>query len=676
MNPVPTETESELDELAINTIRLLSVDAVQNANSGHPGAPMGLAPLGYVLWTQVMRHSPANPNWPNRDRFVLSAGHASMLLYSLLHLTGYDVSMDDIKQFRQWRSKTPGHPELQDTPGVETTTGPLGQGFGNAVGMALAEEMLAERFNRDNHTIVDFNTYCVCSDGDIQEGVASEAASIAGNLGLGKLICIYDDNKIQLAGETKLAFDEDVGERFAAYDWHVQRLRDPVTLEDIKLALDEAKSVVKKPSLIVLRTHIGYGSPNKQDSSASHGSPLGEEEVRRTKEALGWDPDKFFYIPDEVAELFARVKEKGAKEEAAWSQRFEEYAADNPELADEFLRRMRGEPSPAIVKAKPPTFTPDEGPIATRVAGGKALNWAAPLVPELVGGSADLDPSTKTRLEGEPDVLRHTFRGRNIHFGVREHGMGAIVNGLTLTGHRAFGATFFCFMDYMRGALRLSAIMGIPATFIYTHDSIGLGEDGTTHQPIEHLATLRATPVLVGIRPADANETAQAVKFALTAPDAPTALVLSRQNLPIFDPADVPEDGVERGAYVLRDPDGGDAEVILIGTGSEVSICLEAADVLEGEGIRTRVVSMPSQKLFDRQDEEYRNSILPPSIPARVSVEAASPLGWNKWVGEKGASIGLDHFGASAPAKVLYEKFGFTPEAIAAKAKEVLEASK
>ena len=675
MTPPASATATSVDELAINSIRFLAIDAVQKANSGHPGAPMGLAPVGYVLFNQVMRHNPANSRWFNRDRFVLSAGHASMLQYALLHLSGYDLPMEQLKQFRQWGSATPGHPEYKDTDGVDTTTGPLGQGFGNAVGIALAGHMLAEEFNRENHEIFDFQTWCVASDGDIQEGVASEAASLAGHLGLGRLCVIYDDNHIQLAAETKLAFSEDVGKRFEAYGWHVQQLSDPdaVTLEDLKLALEEARGVSDRPSLVQLRTHIGYGSPNKQDSSSSHGSPLGPDEVKATKEALGWPADEDFYVPDEAREVWDDVKRRGQELEAEWSQLYEEWASENKELADDLERRMeiggKGKPAPKLVDAKVPTWTSDDKPQATRSAGGEVLNWAADLVPELAGGSADLDPSTKTPLKEYGDVQRHSYRGRNIHYGVREHAMGAITNGLTLTGYRGYGATFFCFLDYMRPSVRLSSVMQIPSLWIYTHDSIGLGEDGTTHQPIEHLAILRATPKITSIRPADGNETAQAVKWALMATDAPTALVLSRQNLPNLD--DVPEDAVERGAYVLRDADGGEPDVILISTGSEVSICVEALEVLSADGVKARLVSMPSTQRFAAQDQAYRDSVLPPSVTARLSVEAGSSLGWDRWIGPAGASIAMEEFGRSAPADVLYEQFGFTKDAIAAKAKEL-----
>jgi transketolase len=668
-----TDRAPELDQLAINTIRALSIDGVQKANSGHPGAPLGLAPLGYVLYTRIMRHNPANPDWPNRDRFVLSNGHASMLQYSLLHLCGYDVSLEDLKQFRQWGSKTPGHPEYGHTPGVEVTTGPLGQGFANAVGFALAEAMYAERFNRTDREIVDHHTYVIVSDGDMEEGMASEAASLAGNFGLGKLITIYDDNKVQLSGPTKVSFSENVPERFSSYGWGVHQLGEDVSIEEIELAIEEAKAETERPSLIALPTHIGFGSP-KQDSSASHGSPLGEEDVKLTKEALGWPSLEPFFVPDEVRELFAAVPEEGKRLEAEWTESYERYAQENPELAEQFERsRARHEPTlPPISEA--PKFSPSDDPIATRAASGKAINWLAPQVPELVGGSADLAGSTKTMMDGEAMVLRHEFRGRNLDFGVREHAMGAIVNALTIEGMRAYAATFFCFSDYMRGAVRLAAVMGIPTIFVWTHDSFWLGEDGTTHQPVEHLASLRAMPVIEVIRPADVNETFLAWHWLMGRCNEPTALILTRQGLPVMDREQIPDDAIDRGAYIYRDPAEGAPAVVLVGTGSEVPICVAAADLLDAEGVSARVVSMPCVERFLAQPEDYRDEILPPEIGARLSVEAGSTLGWNRVVGNAGASIGIDHFGASAPASVLAEKFGFTPEAVAARAKEMLEA--
>jgi transketolase len=656
--------ETRVDELAVNTIRTLAMDAVQKANSGHPGAPMGLAPLGYVLFTRVMRHNPANPKWPNRDRFVLSNGHACMLQYALLHLCGYDLTLDDIRSFRQWGSRCPGHPEYGHTPGVEVTTGPLGQGFANGVGFALAEALLAERFNREGEELVDHRTYVVCGDGDMEEGISSEAASLAGNLGLGKLTAIYDDNEIQIEGSTHLAFREKVAGRFEAYGWSVHELPDEADMTEIELALREAQGVDDRPSLIVLPTHIGYGSPNKQDTAAAHGEPLGEEEVRLTKEALDWPTQEPFFVPEEVREAFAPVLERGIEAEGEWSSLFEEYAADNPEPAAEFTRVTHREAPPLPPIAEAPTLTPDDGPIATRAASGKALNWLAPRIPELLGGAADLAPSTATQLDGEPSVTRHAFRGRNLHFGVREH-------AIAIEGLRAYGATFLTFSDYMRAAIRLSALMQIPSIFVFTHDSILMGEDGPTHQPIEQLAALRAIPNLEVIRPADYRETFLAWHWLLGRSSVPTALVLTRQKIPVLDPAAIPDDAVERGAYVHREPDG-DPELILIGTGSEVSLSLDAADLLADDGIAARVVSMPSSERFAAQSAEYRDSVLPPSITARLSVEAASPFGWARWVGDRGASMAIDRFGASAPGPVVAEHFGFTPVTVAARARELL----
>lgn len=672
MNPVSAPARSTVDELAVNTVRTLAMDAVEAAKSGHPGTPMGLAPLGYVLYSRVMRHSPANPGWPNRDRFVLSAGHASMLQYALLHLSGYDLPLEELKRFRQWGSRCPGHPEYGLTPGVEVSTGPLGQGLGNAVGFALGEAMLAERFNRQGHAIVDYSTFVVCSDGDMQEGVGSEAASLAGNLGLGKLIAIYDDNHISIEGSTDIAFCEKVAHRFIDYGWHVQSLHEEVDLQGIELALEEAKGVTDKPSLIVLRTHIGFGSPNKQDTADAHGAPLGEEEVRLTKQRLGWPFDEPFFVPSEVRELFATVHRRGLDLNSEWAARFEHYARENPDLAAEFERLRRRDPPPALAGVGTPAFSPEDGRTATRAASGKALNWLAPHVPELVGGAADLAPSTATYLDGEGDILHHSFRGRNLHFGVREHAMGTVVNGLVLSGLRAYGATFLVFSDYMRAPIRMAALMEIPSVFVFTHDSIGVGEDGPTHQPVEQLAALRAMPNVEVIRPADANETMQAWRWAVERCTVPTVLVFSRQALPILDPEQIPADAVERGAYAYRDPDG-EPDLILIGTGSEVSLCLEAADALAGRGIAARVVSMPSFERFAAQPREYRDSVLPPSVGARLSVEAGSPLGWVRWVGDRGASVALDRFGASAPAKELNQHFGFTPEAVAARAQAVIE---
>ena len=662
---------TELDELAIDTIRTLAMDAVQKANSGHPGTPMGLAPLGYVLYSQVMRHNPVNPHWPGRDRFVLSAGHACMLQYACLHLSGYDLTLDDIKQFRQWQSRTPGHPEYRHTAGVEVSTGPLGQGFANSVGFALAEAHLAATFNRPAHEIVDHHVFTICSDGDMEEGIASEAASLAGYLGLGKLIAIYDDNKITIEGSTDLAFHDDVGKRFESYGWSVHRLDINPPLERLEAALEEAKAVTDRPSMIVLPSHIGFGSPNKQDHASAHGSPLGDEEVKLTKEALGWPYEEPFTVPDEVYELFEGVKERGLAAEREWDERFEAYAAEHPDLADELTRITRhGAPTLPPLSAAP-KFEPGEDPVATRSASGKALNWLAPDVPELIGGSADLAPSTSTNLDDYPSVRRHDFGGRNLHFGIREHAMGAVLNGLSLSKIRPYGSGFLIFSDYGRAPIRLAAIMEIPVVYVFTHDSIGVGEDGPTHQPVEQVLSLRAIPGLITIRPCDANEVAEAWRLTLGLRHEPVALVLSRQALPTLDRAKyAPASGLAKGAYVLADAPGGQPEVLLIATGSEVSLCVSAHDTLTKEGIRSRVVSLPSWELFDAQPVEYRQAVLPPSVTARVAVEQGTTLGWERYVGSGGHVIGMKTFGASAPLKELQKKFGFEPDRIVAAAKQ------
>jgi transketolase len=668
-----TGTE-QLDELAINTIRTLSMDAVEKAKSGHPGAPMALAPLAYLLYTRVMKHNPANAEWFDRDRFVLSAGHASMLLYSSLYLSGYGLTLDDLKSFRQLGSPTAGHPERGDAAGIEATTGPLGQGISMSVGLALAEAMLAARFNRPGHELIDHRTFTVASDGDMQEGVASEACSLAGHLGLGKLLAFYDNNHIQLAGETSMAFSEDVAKRFEAYGWHVQDLGEDIALARIDLAIAAAQEVADRPSLIVLRTHIGYGSPNKQDTEKAHGSPLGEEEVRLTKEVYGWDPDAQFLVPDEVLAHFRETAgERGARAEAEWEERAAAYRAEYPDLWDELSLSMEGR-LPSGWDSGVPKFRPEGGMVATRKASQSVIQWAAERVPHLVSGSADLEPSTLTQIKDGGSVKKGDYSGRNVHYGVREHGMGAIVNGLCLHGLKAFGSTFFTFSDYMKGAIRLAALMHLPAIHVFTHDSIGLGEDGPTHQPIEQLAHLRATPNLYMVRPAGANETALAWRFAIEQTAAPVALALSRQGLPVWNPSGVPRDAIHRGAYVLRDSfREGDPDLILIGTGSEVHICTGAADLLEADGIATRVVSAPCLERFGEQDDEYRDSVLPPAVRARVSVEAASTFGWARWTTDDGAQVGMTGFGASAPQKDLYEHFGFTPEKVAAEGRAVVE---
>jgi transketolase len=663
---------TRLDELCVNTIRTLSMDAVQKANSGHPGTPMALAPLAYVLYTRVMRHAPTRPEWPDRDRFVLSCGHASMLLYSTLHLTGYGISLEDIENFRQLGSPCAGHPEYGHAPGIETTTGPLGQGISTAVGLALGERMLAARFNKPGAEIVDHHTYAIVSDGDLEEGVASEACSLAGHLGLGRLIAFYDDNHISIEGDTALAFSEDVGRRFEAYGWHVQHLGEDLGLDRLEQALADAREVEDRPSLIVVRSHIAQGSPNKQDTAGAHGSPLGQEEVRLTKEAYGWPSEEPFYEPEEALEEFRRCVPRGEELEAEWRERFDAYRSEHPDLADEFERIMaRRLPDGWDVEV--PKKGPGPGMVATRKASQEVIQWAAARVPELVGGSADLAPSTLTLIDGGGSVERGSYGDRNLHFGIREHGMGAIVNGLTLHGFRAFGSGFLIFSDYMKASIRLAAIMHIPSTFVFTHDSIGLGEDGPTHQPIEQLAGLRAIPNLDVVRPAGYNETALAWRFALQQSETPTLLALSRQGLPLWDPADVPGDAIERGAYVLRDASGGDPELILMATGSEVHICHDALKLLEQDGVRVRLVSMPCLDRFAAQDQAYRDSVLPPAVRARVAVEAASPMGWHRWVGDHGDVVAMEGFGASAPAKLLYEHFGFTGEHVAERARAVLQ---
>jgi transketolase len=666
-----TTSSDQLDELCINTIRTLSMDAVQKANSGHPGTPMALAPLAYVLYTRIMRHNPSNPDWANRDRFVLSAGHASMLLYSMLYLTGYPLTLEDIKHFRQVGWPTAGHPERKYSPGIEATTGPLGQGISMSVGLALAERMLAARFNKGGeHELVGHHTFTIASDGDMQEGVASEACSLAGHLGLGRLIGYYDANRIQLASEVDVVMTEDVGERFEAYGWHVVDVGEDLSVERLESVTREAMAVEDRPSLIIVESHIGYGSP-LQDSTKAHGSPLGEENVRKTKENYGWDPDAHFLVPEEALAHFRQCCERGAEFEREWTKRLDAYREAHPDEARAFEDIAAGR-MPEGFDADPPRFEPGEE-MATRKASGAVIQWAAERVPHLVGGAADLASSTNTDIDGAGDVQRGSYEGRNLRFGVREHGMGAVVNGLTLHGFRGFGSTFLIFSDYMRGAIRLSALQKLPAIWVFTHDSIGLGEDGPTHQPIEQLAGLRAMPRLRMLRPADANETALAWRYALRQTEAPSAFALTRQNLPILDPASIPDDAIERGAYVLRDANGGEPELILIATGSEVSLVLEAAEQLEGEGVKVRVVSMPCMDTFTETDEAYRDEVLPPSCRARVAVEAASPMGWYRWVGSDGAFIGMETFGESGPYKDVYEHFGITVERIAETARSVLE---
>jgi transketolase len=667
-----TTSSDGLVELSINTIRTLSMDAVEKAKSGHPGAPMALAPLAYTLYTRVMKHSPKHPEWFDRDRFILSAGHASMLLYSTLYLSGYGLTLDDLKNFRQLGSPTAGHPEYGDAAGIEATTGPLGQGLAMSVGFALAEAMLAARFNRDGHELVDHHTYVIASDGDIQEGVGAEASSLAGHLRLGKLIVFYDSNHIQLAGETAMSFSEDVGKRYEAYGWHVQDVGEDLSVETLERAAEEAKAETDRPSLVIVRSHIGYGSPNKQDTHSAHGSPLGEDEVKLTKDVYGWPDDKTFYVPDEARQPFEEAGERGEQLVADWDQRLAAFRDAEPDAASELGLIIEGR-LPDGWDADVPTFSPDDGNVATRKASQQVIQWVAAGVPQLVSGSADLEPSTLTVIDDGGSVAPADYSGRNVHYGVREHAMGAIVNGLVLHRLRAFGSTFFNFLDYMKPAVRLASLMEIPSIFVYTHDSIGLGEDGPTHQPVEQLATLRAQPNMYCVRPGDANETALAWQFAVGQSETPTALVLSRQGLPIQDPDAIPEDAIDRGAYVLRESSKDEADLILIGTGSELHICSQAAELLEDGGIATRVVSAPCLDRFAEQDEDYRDSVLPPSVRARVSVEAASPLGWSTWIGEDGDAIGMTSFGSSAPQPDLYEHFGFTPEKVAERARGVLE---
>jgi transketolase len=672
---------ADIEKLSIDTIRCLAMDAVQKANAGHPGTAMALAPVAYVLYRERMHHDPADPAWPNRDRFVLSAGHACILQYAALHLSGYDLTLDDLKQFRQWGSRTPGHPELDrehPTPGVEITTGPLGQGVGNSVGMALAEAMLAERYNGDDLPVIDHRTYAICSDGDMMEGVSGEASSLAGFLGLGKLCLIYDDNHITIEGSTGLAFGEDVGKRYEAYGFHVQHLDDGWTTDDLRAALDAADGEDERPSLIIVRTHIAIGAPHAQDTPESHGAPLGEEEVRLTKEAYGWDPDRSFHVPDEVYAHFSQ-RERGAADHAAWDAAHAAALAADPARTRELDRVLSGELPEGWEDALPDLSGGD--PVATRVSSSACIGALAAAIPEFIGGSADLAPSTNTTIKGAEavagaplankenrladSVLPGRLGGRTLHFGIREHGMGAILNGMMAHGgFRAFGATFFVFSDYMRPAVRLACIMELPVIYVWTHDSIGVGEDGPTHQPIEHLASLRAMPHMRVIRPADATETVEAWRLALLRDDGPVGLALTRQKLPVLDRAKyAPASGVRRGGYVLADGEG-EPEVILIGSGSEVHELLGARDTLTGEGHSVRVVSLPDWNLFMAQDRAYRDEVLPPAVWRRVSLEAGSTFGWSALVGDRGTALGLDRYGASAPAGTIAEHLEITAEAV------------
>jgi transketolase len=660
-----TLASDDLDLLAIDTIRTLSIDAVQKANSGHPGAPMGMAPMAFSLWTRFLHHAPAMPDWPNRDRFVLSAGHASMLLYSLLHLTGYDLPLEQLEQFRQWGSRTPGHPERGLTPGVEATTGPLGQGVANAVGMAIAERRLAHEFNRPGHDLVDHWTYAICSDGDMQEGIASEAASLAGHLRLRKLVMLYDDNGIQLDGPTAMAFSEDVLGRFEAYGWDTQRVADGNDVAAISQAIERARQD-DRPSLIAVRTHIGYGSPHKQDSQKAHGSPLGEDEVRLAKEAYGWDPDRHFYIPDEALALFRRAVPAGEALVEAWQAELERYKADQPDLAAEFERRVAGD-LPEGWDADLPSYAVGQD-FATRQVSQAAINALAGRLPGLFGGAADLSESNLTDIKDAAN-FEADDPGRNLRFGVREHAMGGIANGIAYHGQfHPYCATFLTFSDYMRGSVRLAALAGLPVTYVWTHDSVGLGEDGPTHQPVEQPMALRALPNLWYIRPGDANEAVAAWALAIERRDGPVALGLTRQKLTTLpETAEAAREGVRRGGYILRESSGGPTgiDLILVATGSELGLAALARDRLEADGIRTRLVSLPCFEAFEGQDDPYREHVLPRAVANRVTIEAGVTLGWDRYAGQNGAMIGIDHFGASAPGPTVFEHFGLTPERVA-----------
>jgi transketolase len=666
------EKPEELELLCINTIRTLAMDAVQKANSGHPGTPMALAPVAFVLWDRHLRHNPANPQWPNRDRFILSNGHASMLLYSLLYLTGYGLTLEELKNFRQWGSRTPGHPEYGLTPGVETTTGPLGQGVATSVGMAIAERWLAAHFNRDAQNLVDYRVYAFCGDGDMMEGISQEAASVAGHLGLSNLIWFYDNNRITIEGHTALAFSDDVAARFLSYHWNVLRVGDANDLELLDVAIRTAQKESERPSMIIVDSHIAWGAPNKHDTSAAHGEPLGEEEIRLTKRAYGWPEDAHFLVPPEVLEYMHRALDRGERWEREWNDLLTKFRVHHSALASRWEMLQRGE-LPSGWDTEIPSFPADPKGKATRDSGSAVENAIAKQVPWLIGGSADLAPSTKTLIAGGGDFESDDYCGRNFHFGIREHAMGAILNGMSLSKLRVFGSTFLIFSDYMRPAIRLSALMDQPVIYVYTHDSIGLGEDGPTHQPIEQLMSLRMIPRLVVIRPADANETAEAWHVAMEAREQPVALVLTRQAVPTFDRTKYASaKGLRHGAYVLADSPG-EPQVILMGTGSEVQLCVQAQERLVAEGIRSRVVSMPSWELFKQQTQEYQNSVLPPQVHARVAVEAGTGLGWREYVGTEGRVIALYDFGASAPIKDLLKHFGFTPERVADEARSLVK---
>jgi transketolase len=665
---------SELDELCVQTIRFLSADGVQKANSGHPGMPIAMAPASYVLWTRHLNHNPANPAWLNRDRFVLSAGHGSMLLYSLLYLTGYDMSLDDLKNFRQWQSKTPGHPEYDLDLGIEVTTGPLGQGISNSVGMAIAEKYLANYFNRDDFKIFDHKIYTIAGDGCMQEGISSEASSLAGHLGLDNLVVIYDDNHITIDGNTELSFTEDVAQRYKAYGWNVIEVAgDGNDMKSFEKALEQAKAESSRPTLIKLRTHIAYGCPNKQDTAGAHGAPLGEDEIKALKENFGWDPEKTFHVPEEALAQMRKEVDKGKEAEEAWNKMFADYAKAYPDLAGQFQAAAKGK-STADINSLLPEFEAGQS-MATRKASGAVLNALMPKMPFILGGSADLTPSNNTKFTGADDFEKDALNGRYIRYGVREHAMGAIMNGISISGMlRAYAGTFLVFSDYMRPAIRLAALSGYPTIFVFTHDSIGLGEDGPTHQPVEHAAALRAIPGLTVLRPADANETAQAWKFILEHTDGPSTILLTRQGLPVLDQQKYASaKNLSKGAYVLADVDSPD--VLLIATGSEVSIAIEAAELLKADGTNARVISMPSWELFEKQTEEYKNSVLPTEIKARVAAEAGIEQGWGKYIGDSGEFIGMSTFGASAPGGLCMKNFGLTAEHIVEAAKRSIARS-
>jgi transketolase len=664
--------EQQLEMLCINTIRTLSMDAVQKANSGHPGAPMGLAPLAYTLWTRYLRCNPRNPHWPGRDRFVLSNGHACMLLYSMLYLTGYDLSLDDIKQFRQWGSKTPGHPEYGLVPGAEATTGPLGQGCGNSVGMAIAQRWLASQFNKGGYNPFDYRIYTFCGDGCLMEGVSNEAASVAGHLGLSNLIWFYDNNHITIEGSTSLAFSDDVAMRFQAWHWNVLHVSDVNNLDMVDVAIQAAQREPDRPSLVIVDTHIGWGSPHRQDTKEAHGEALGEEEVRLTKIAYGWPPDAHFLVPEEVQAYMGKAVERGAQWEQEWNDRYQAWAKEYPDLA-KACQEMLNRELPDGWDKDIPSFPADAKGMATRESDSKVLNAVAKNVPWLLGGAADLYPSTKTLIDGVRNFEKSSYSGRNFHFGIREHAMGAIMNGMSLSGLRAYGATFFIFSDYMRPVLRLAAMMDQPAIFIYTHDSFCLGEDGPTHQPIEHLMAVRAIPRLLLFRPADANEVAEAWRYIMPLKKVPAALALTRQAVPTFDRTKYASAaGLAKGAYVMADS-GGTPDIILMGTGSEVQLCIGAYERLTAEGVKARVISMPCWRLFDEQSEEYKRQVLPPLVRARLAVEAGTSLGWSQYVGPQGDVVSHDDFGASAPLKDLLKHFGFTVDDVVARARAVMK---